>query len=335
VALILNLTTGHVSPQYHVVYDDDFLTVGALLKGHVPDNWEFLCKAQLELDYPTNPEKIDHWDTNSSPENEFLPLNSPADPLPSSPTPNTVPPLTSLHKNAENEGDVSDQNEGEIDENEGAKNDSNEGDQTISFNLPPILRPPSSVNEGEKSDSAPSLLAPDRPTGPSLPERPINLEEAGLRRSQRTRTKTSRLLTTCLLTLYQVGAPLPDVLPNPVAFVAKHFNRTKLLDINGDGTENNEDPRAFTTVITGNDTFNYKDMLQQPDVTDFLRAMLDEVNDHTERGHWNLVPRDTIGTQRTISAVWSFKRKRLPDGTLVKHKARLCANGSQQVHGVT
>ena len=36
----------------------------------------------------------------------------------------------------------------------------------------------------------------------------------------------------------------------------------------------------------------------------------------------------------TIMAIWSFKRKRFPDGTLNKHKARLCAHGGQQQWGV-
>ena len=30
VALILNVNTGHVSPQYHVVFDDDFTPVSSL-----------------------------------------------------------------------------------------------------------------------------------------------------------------------------------------------------------------------------------------------------------------------------------------------------------------
>ena len=33
-------------------------------------------------------------------------------------------------------------------------------------------------------------------------------------------------------------------------------------------------------------------------------------------------------------AIWSFKRKRYPDGTLNKHKARLCAHGGQQQWGI-
>ena len=36
----------------------------------------------------------------------------------------------------------------------------------------------------------------------------------------------------------------------------------------------------------------------------------------------------------TILAIWSFKRKQLPDGSLNKHKAHLCAHGSMQHWGV-
>jgi hypothetical protein len=34
-----------------------------------------------------------------------------------------------------------------------------------------------------------------------------------------------------------------------------------------------------------------------------------------------------------IMAIWSFKRKQFPDGTLNKHKAQLCAHGGQQTWG--
>jgi hypothetical protein len=39
VALILNLSTGHVSPQYHVVYDDTFSTVASIRVDRIPSNW--------------------------------------------------------------------------------------------------------------------------------------------------------------------------------------------------------------------------------------------------------------------------------------------------------
>ena len=52
--------------------------------------------------------------------------------------------------------------------------------------------------------------------------------------------------------------------------------------------------------------------------------------------HWDIVQRSMIppGT-KTIQAIWSFKRKHYPDGTLNKHKARLCAHGGMQQWGVS
>jgi hypothetical protein len=36
---------------------------------------------------------------------------------------------------------------------------------------------------------------------------------------------------------------------------------------------------------------------------------------------------------KVLSAIWSFRRKRAPDWTVLKHKARLCPHGGQQVEG--
>jgi hypothetical protein len=38
---------------------------------------------------------------------------------------------------------------------------------------------------------------------------------------------------------------------------------------------------------------------------------------------------------KTIQAIWSFKRKRFPDGSLNKHKAPLCAHSGMQQWGVS
>ena len=48
VALVLNPKTGLVSPQYHVVFDDDFTTVPHLRKGTVPENWAKLVANSRE-----------------------------------------------------------------------------------------------------------------------------------------------------------------------------------------------------------------------------------------------------------------------------------------------
>ncbi len=100
-----------------------------------------------------------------------------------------------------------------------------------------------------------------------------------------------------------------------------------------DGTIN-----CFLTLaqysIALNETFSYNQALKQADFCKFIQAMIDEVNDNEVRGHWTLIKRCNLpqGT-KTIMSIWSFKRKRYPDDTLNKHKARLCAHSGMQVWG--
>ena len=48
VALVRNLKTGLVSPQYHVVFDDDFSTVLSLRSGIIPKHWAQLVENSRE-----------------------------------------------------------------------------------------------------------------------------------------------------------------------------------------------------------------------------------------------------------------------------------------------
>ena len=88
-------------------------------------------------------------------------------------------------------------------------------------------------------------------------------------------------------------------------------------------------------------------MLQEPDRLEFLKAMKSEVTSLFEEKIWKLVPRQEMtkhyADQRTkgktidrqqIMMIWSFKRKRHPDGSFNKCKARLCCHGGQQQWGV-
>ena len=44
VALVLNLKTGYISPQFHILFDDDFTTTTARIKNKLPDNWTIFSK---------------------------------------------------------------------------------------------------------------------------------------------------------------------------------------------------------------------------------------------------------------------------------------------------
>lgn len=91
---------------------------------------------------------------------------------------------------------------------------------------------------------------------------------------------------------------------------------------------------VLSTMAGDNDTYTLKQMLQQNDKNDFIEAMKKEVLDHESHGHWTVIPRSMmpIGI-KTIMAIWSFKRKRFPDGRIMKHKARLCAHRGMQTWG--
>ena len=83
--------------------------------------------------------------------------------------------------------------------------------------------------------------------------------------------------------------------------------------------------------------------MNQDDKTEFIAAMLKEIDNHESRDHWTLMRRKdippeclnlTTGKADIIMSIWSFKRKRFPDGQLMKYKARLCAHGGMQRLGV-
>ena len=70
VALILNPHTGHVSPQFHVVYDDDFTTVPYLRAATVPPHWAQLVRASSTIALYTERE-VGTW--QSTPELDVEP----------------------------------------------------------------------------------------------------------------------------------------------------------------------------------------------------------------------------------------------------------------------
>ena len=82
-------------------------------------------------------------------------------------------------------------------------------------------------------------------------------------------------------------------------------------------------------------------MLQQPDRDKFIEAMEAEVASIYDEGIWKKVPRSVIldhyrkGRNKDLDIrrhqtmmIWSFKRKRKPDGTITKYKACYAVMGS-------
>ena len=87
----------------------------------------------------------------------------------------------------------------------------------------------------------------------------------------------------------------------------------------------------FTLSAIDNEACHFKGMLRQPDRAAFVEAMEKEIDAHQRWSHWELCERsDAPKGMKTIMSTWAFKRKRLPSGDLLKHKAQTCAHGGQQ-----
>ncbi len=60
VALIFNPCTGHVSQQFHVIFDNDFTTVPYLHSSQVPPFWADLVCTSTKLHVSTK-RQVDTW----------------------------------------------------------------------------------------------------------------------------------------------------------------------------------------------------------------------------------------------------------------------------------
>jgi hypothetical protein len=95
-------------------------------------------------------------------------------------------------------------------------------------------------------------------------------------------------------------------------------------------------PLAFSAKANDEDTPNYRQAMSGPDCDGYLDAMELEMAQLRAKKTRTVVPRTealALGAN-IIGSTWVLKRKRYPDGSVRKLKARLCARGDQQVHGV-
>jgi len=82
------------------------------------------------------------------------------------------------------------------------------------------------------------------------------------------------------------------------------------------------------------DTLTQSQMFQAPDYHEFLKVQAMEICglEAMEVFHYHPMT-DLPPKARLLSSIWSYRRKRRPNGELLKYKARLCVDGSQQHHG--
>ncbi len=92
--------------------------------------------------------------------------------------------------------------------------------------------------------------------------------------------------------------------------------------------------QSFLAMNNKEDTLTQSQMLRSADSQDFIAAQIPEIRGLEKmqvfqyKNISELPPRAKL-----LSSIWSYRRKRRPNGELVKHKARICVDGSQQQYG--
>ena len=94
-------------------------------------------------------------------------------------------------------------------------------------------------------------------------------------------------------------------------------------------------PIAFHAEMMG-DVMYLQQALRQPDASQFVDAVISEVNGHVTNKNWALMKRSEVPKDAdVVPSVWSMRRKRdITTNEIKKYKARLNLHGGKQVYGM-
>ena len=344
VHLVLNPSTGDISPQYHVLFDDHFSTVFS--NGNFdPTVWESLVVSNKELETTfiqatdgTIIEPPDHQSFDATPLQTINPSESPEG--------------ASAPPNSATEGEILPSN---TRQSAPAVLDNQTSDPPIQPQretmrptptpvTPPVadtsdLRRSSRRNKGQHADrliescTVASYLSTNKISLPNLSlygssqttytkdnhNRLPRIPSERLNASYISGLKWNRLIHLC-----------HDKLSTLSSLIVEHQQYLTTLP---SGTQLVEyfNPALYITVANQDDNPTLTEAMNGPDAAGFFKAMELELETLITMEVFTVVDREPW--MKVISTVWAFKRKRFPDGDVRKLKARLCARGFEQVEG--
>ena len=307
--LVLKPKTGLVSPQYHVVYDDQFRIVHHMRDLTVPPNWAQLVQHSSELVTTKQYDLTKKWFEGQDDPTADTTLQSPDDYALS----NIQGTITrSQAETFSSEGaTVTSTNttpsEGvNITPNKGVVDLTYEG-ETVSADDPEVtwdsiideaIPATSKVSEGGDTLGMPGI---------------IKLQEYVLRRSPRIYAQRATLQRSVLTTLFCFGEMLTSpkyTMRSALTTAQSAAHQFQSVNENFDTTCNDMLHHVFSVAKEANESYTFKEMLHRDDRNQFVEAMTKDIGDHTKRKHWEIVPISQMPRGiKPIMAIWSFKRK--------------------------
>ena len=337
VPLILNPTSQHISPQFHVVFDDDFSTVPSISSPAQRDaRFEQLFELSSARERYVDPDdvdavgELDEWQTAADvqvdspiPSSASSTVPVAATPSPSSTSASCSASPPSLHRN-EQRPPIS------------------------SSSSPPseqrTLRPRSSDwKDGPALDrnhhdgrwkTGLSILPLALSAAWEWCQRPAPIANASVNHLERcspVRVRHSTLNELALLSgdWDTLGRDACD--GKYVAFSS--YFEPDLADDIGSYTITNVQPHFLKAASNDSDNPTFNQVRYSPFAKEWWESMRVEL--HTlehELGAWELVDREDW--MNVLPSTWAFRLKRFPNGLMKKFKARFCVRGDKQLEGV-
>ena len=323
VPLILNTRTGYLSPQFHIVFDDWFATVGAD-KNSTPD---FTDKAwtkmfgssiyQYGVDEDGEAENTDNTEAErimqrqdvidqqvyqpsvtESPTTTIFKDTPPSIPSTSINTPPATNPTSSSRPREDVYQPVAEESE-----------------QRPLPSAPPL---PETSEEDQKDTQLPSSPSPVKKQ--SSPQRKSSPIRKRPKRNIRTPTRLTYTHNKRSLT-HESNLVVTEGLHSPYSVI---FYCDKLVDGSLDYTF------VYTAKQQTNpDIFDYDQAMNSEHKDEFIKAAQAEIEALVSFDCWEEVPL-SVATTKVLPGTWAFRIKRAPDGTLKKFKARYCIRGDLQ-----
>ena len=339
VPLVLNLATGNISPQFHVVFDDWFTTVSSTAERDETepidgDTWTNLLLAgdriQVGFDEDDPVAVDDEWLT----EIERLEKHQKAAArVQGLPTAHSEPPVLGKAPIEPLQPAVP-------------------GHPTAPTPTAPLnQREPAPLNQREplqlnQSPVTPAAAGIPQREQPSMKTRyrKAEIDESNIlpQGQRRTRRPVLRGLF-CSALLAMSNTPLMDMAlkcvgsPAAQAAMAGYDAVTDTFDC--------VDFHSFQALTTqtrkmkkGQDPDYplFEQVMRSPDAHEWKKAMDKEINTLVGMNTWTIVPRSKAlaAGKKVIKVTWAFRQKRDPMGNPTKKKARLCVRGDTMIAGV-
>ena len=120
----------------------------------------------------------------------------------------------------------------------------------------------------------------------------------------------------------------PKRTSRPVSRFSDEYDRYYTLQPDFDSIDNST-AYVYVSTSRGSDDFTFEDILALPDRDQWILAALVEINGLIEKETW-IEEEQSLATSRILPGTWTFKLKRKPDGSIKKYKARYCVRGDLQ-----